>query len=108
MYGHSNGNHELLQEQFKLGYQNYILPETLDQSSFNAHGLKAVFLPAERCQLQTFGSFKIDATLHAFTRDQYLKNVRNRILEKIIIHFLYEFFVKKKFFLKKLNKISHK
>ncbi len=28
MFGHSDGNHELLQEQFKLGYQNYILPET--------------------------------------------------------------------------------
>ncbi len=24
MFGHSDGNHELLQERFKLGYQNYI------------------------------------------------------------------------------------
>ncbi len=25
MFGHSDGNHELLQEQFKLGYQNYVI-----------------------------------------------------------------------------------
>ena len=106
MFGHSDRNHELLQERFKLGYQNYTLPETLGQWSFFAHCAQALFLPAERCQLQTFGRLKIgrchgvrkiayqtstdlNATQHAFTRDQYLKNVRNRILEKIIIHFLY-------------------
>ena len=35
MFGHSDGNHELLEERFKLGYQNYILPKTLGQWSGN-------------------------------------------------------------------------
>ncbi len=60
MFGHSDGNYELLQERFKLGCQNYILPETLSQWSFIAQDVQALFLPAERCELQTFGSFKIE------------------------------------------------
>ena len=59
MFGHSDGNHELVQKRFKLGYQNYILPETVGQWSLIAHDVQALFLPVERCQLQTFGSFKI-------------------------------------------------
>ena len=63
-FGQSDGNYQLLQERFMSGYQNYILPETLGQWSFITHDVQALFLPAERCQLQRFGSFKIDQWSH--------------------------------------------
>ena len=33
MFGHGDGNYELLEKRLMLGYQNYILPETLGQWS---------------------------------------------------------------------------
>ena len=60
MFGHSDGNYELLQKLFMLGYQNHILPETLGQWSFIAYDAQALFLPAEGCQLHMFDSSKTD------------------------------------------------